>query len=441
MKNKKLLGLLGVAALLLAGNFAMKEVNEVDAANETNAVTALFTKYYNKGIYTKKTEINVKNSTKNEIKALFHGSVSSLKRTTYYEGGELWMTNDEGTINSGYGTSGKNMTHFTKNSSGTNSVDYTVEGVTMEEHYVTLHDFVGGTHKSSHTNNKTLDLTADWVKKGNGYSSTNPDVLDAFRLFTAPLWVGKTAENENYLSFTEATVEESGTNLIMSLYVSTTEYSANDSEGKITNSNGLFSQAIISRGIWQANIGTDKYSLDLNDNALNEYMLQGVNVKKDSTVEIYKYGIVKQKVNSYTGNFKDSKFRFDKNACDLYVKMSNGSISEIYASGSVKYTITMQWNGFSDNAKIFAWSWGTGMSDQWVPAEKDPSNANALVLYFSDSVELAGCIPMRMSNSATTGAWSGYWNRGSAKNNSEANITSFNGSKEAGFTATGYWLG
>ena len=37
MKNKKLLGVLGVAALLLAGNFAMQEAKEVNAANTDNS--------------------------------------------------------------------------------------------------------------------------------------------------------------------------------------------------------------------------------------------------------------------------------------------------------------------------------------------------------------------------------------------------------------------
>ena len=33
MKNKKLLGILGITALLLAGNFAWREAKEVDAAS------------------------------------------------------------------------------------------------------------------------------------------------------------------------------------------------------------------------------------------------------------------------------------------------------------------------------------------------------------------------------------------------------------------------
>ena len=35
MVNKKVLSVLGVAAMLLAGNFAMKEAKEVDAATPT----------------------------------------------------------------------------------------------------------------------------------------------------------------------------------------------------------------------------------------------------------------------------------------------------------------------------------------------------------------------------------------------------------------------
>ena len=52
--NKKLLGVLGIAALLLAGNFAWQEVKEVDAAESATVtqLNALITKYYNEGVYT-----------------------------------------------------------------------------------------------------------------------------------------------------------------------------------------------------------------------------------------------------------------------------------------------------------------------------------------------------------------------------------------------------
>ena len=116
--NKKLLGVLGIAALLLAGNFAWQEVKEVDAAESATVtqLNALITKYYNEGVYTKNTSINVTEAARNEIteNGGFHNSANSLIRTTYFDGNELWMTNDSG-VNSGYGTDQNgNMTHFKK---------------------------------------------------------------------------------------------------------------------------------------------------------------------------------------------------------------------------------------------------------------------------------------------------------------------------------------
>ena len=126
MKNKKLLGVLGVAALLLAGNFAWQKVEEVNAAESATVtgLNALVTKYYNGGVYTKNTTINVTEQARQEIlvNGGFHNKADDLVRTTYFDGDELWMTNNAG-VNSGYGTDGDAMTHFTKDTEGNNNVD------------------------------------------------------------------------------------------------------------------------------------------------------------------------------------------------------------------------------------------------------------------------------------------------------------------------------
>ena len=93
MKNKKLLSLLGVAALLLAGNFAIKEAKTVEAA--TTGVQALFEEYYNGGEYTKHTVINLKDNAKPEIVSQFHAGVSKLERTTYYKGDDYDAFDEE----------------------------------------------------------------------------------------------------------------------------------------------------------------------------------------------------------------------------------------------------------------------------------------------------------------------------------------------------------
>ena len=279
--NKKLLGVLGVAALLLAGNFAWQEVKEVDAEDTVaDEVQALFTKYYNEGVYTKDTVINLKDSAKEELKTHFHASVNKLERTTYYNGDALWMENEAGTY-SYYGTSGSDMTSGRVETLDDTSNTVVVKGQTMEQYYATLHDFSVGTHSSVHSNNEELDLATGWEKEGTVYFSTSEDILDAFRLFTAPLWIGTTESNANYIPFTKATVEESNNKLIMKLYVDET-----DAEGKlIADSNNVFSQATISYKT--TFVVTNSADWILNDNALVYAWIWGSEIYEDKWVKCY----------------------------------------------------------------------------------------------------------------------------------------------------------
>lgn len=129
--------------------------------------------YYNEGIYTKKTNINISDDALNELQVkhpdltiadYYHGGANA-ERTTYYNGTALLMGNIDGTfkgvngvttgINSGYGL-GENgsMTHFKLNADGnTVTYDYTVakgqhdnwkdpNESGMEGFYTTLNDFV-----------------------------------------------------------------------------------------------------------------------------------------------------------------------------------------------------------------------------------------------------------------------------------------------------------
>ena len=294
MKNKKLLGILGITALLLAGNFAWQNAKEVDAAGKTvyldpgawisdkptfwahawnsstsedvqlfdedgdgiyqadinsentnilfvraasnateiwgskwnqsedqliptngdmcwnfdsfdgdggnstghwsnhtsanDKVSGIVNGYYGDGTYTKNTVINLLDSAVNELLTFnqgFHNKASELVRITHFTKDELWMTNKEGTINSGYGTSGNNMTHFKKLNSE-NQIDYTVSGVGgMEGYYTTLFDLI--------------DTANDgWVKTYNVYSSTNAEIIEEFKAIVAPCYKGFNAKSENY---------------------------------------------------------------------------------------------------------------------------------------------------------------------------------------------------------------------------------------------------
>ena len=77
------------------------------------------------------------------------------------------------------------------------------------------------------------------------YKSTDATVIDNFRLFTAPLWLAKDSGTEDYIDYTHVTVHESNGALILRLYVDPTEYAEAEDEGKITNAEGIFSEATI----------------------------------------------------------------------------------------------------------------------------------------------------------------------------------------------------
>lgn len=236
----------------LANQVRLASVEVTYSPDPSLELKELISGYYHEGVYAKQTDIYLKENVETDLKTYFHGgSIPTLSRTTYYIGDALWMENGSADSNkkySYYGTSGNDMTSGRVAEVGDVVDNIAVKGQTMEQYYATLYDFIEGTHNSVHSNNQDLDLTAGWSKdENNVFTSSDADVLDGFRLFTAPLWIGKNSNNENYLSFTNATVEVNDQgNLVMKLYVSTTEYSAAEGEGKITDKTGLFSQAIIS---------------------------------------------------------------------------------------------------------------------------------------------------------------------------------------------------
>ena len=212
------------------------------AVSVDSEVQALFSKYYGEGVYTKDTVINVdlekmQEDLKNlsavvNVNFLFHyfgdDLNNQLTRTTYYKVDELWMTNKSGSINSGYGTSQEGMTHFSIDQEGNKVVDYTVSGTTMEDFYVTLYD---------------IKEDSGWVVENGVYTNKNPEVIDNFRLFTAPLWLNTNDSIQNYVTYTHATVEEKECTLILKLYASSTN------SGLLTSNELVFSQAIISGSV------------------------------------------------------------------------------------------------------------------------------------------------------------------------------------------------
>lgn len=223
--------ILTVLVLFVSAFALLSFLNKTNAddvtLNEANqAVKNLFEAYYNEGEYIKNTKIYVDKTNENlvnEVAILFHGKkIPLLERTTEYTKDRLWMKE----ANSGYKTTESNMQHF-KVVDGEDVVDYTVSGTTMEAYFVTLEDFYSG-KLTAQEYETTPDLLGTWEVKDGIYYTKNENVLDAFRLFTAPLWLGTTSTNDNYITYDLAAVQVIECDLIMSLLVST-------DQGKLDN--------------------------------------------------------------------------------------------------------------------------------------------------------------------------------------------------------------
>ena len=212
-------------------------------------VSELFNKYNNEGSYVKESCIYIDSNNeelKNEVAYLFHGkTLPLLERTTHYSNGRLWMEE----TNSGYKTDGSDMVHF-KVVDGVDVVDYKVNGKTLDEYYVSLNDFVNNRALAKEfANDSIATLLDNWSKSGSVYYTNDANVLEAYRLFTAPLWLNTDSSNANYITYSFASIEEVDGTLVMSLLVSSLEIGKLSSDTPTVVIDGVtyyaFSQAVI----------------------------------------------------------------------------------------------------------------------------------------------------------------------------------------------------
>ena len=231
-------------------NAADNNVNENDYDN----LIILLEKYYNSGTYNKKTKIYADiEAISNDVAELgasaadfFHAKhIPTLERNTYYTKNSLWMENGKnysyyGSEN-GYLTSARTDEIYVT----PGKVSYVVASSGMEEYYVTLKDFIDGT-TGEKCNYGTLNLSEGWTynQVSRVFENSREDVLDAFRLFTAPLWLGKTEENKNYILYSKATVEVLDNNLVLKLWVCSTN--SGIVTGEKVGDYMVFSEAVIS---------------------------------------------------------------------------------------------------------------------------------------------------------------------------------------------------
>lgn len=204
----------------------------------------VFAGYYNSGSYTKDTTIFVDAEKVNKDAELyFHAKCSDLVRRTVYSDGKLVMTTETNPNGSGYKDVEGDMVRF-HYVDGNEVNDFTVKNTSVEDYYVTLYDFVVGT-SGAKCNYGELVLNNEWSYSRGVYSNSNKDVLEAFKLFAAPMWIG----DVNYVTLVKATVYVDGDTLVMQLWASQTNSGlfADGYTNVDANGNYLFAEARITK--------------------------------------------------------------------------------------------------------------------------------------------------------------------------------------------------
>ena len=179
-------------------------------ADAVEDVQALLLDYFNGGYYVKDTQfINVDNSASN-----FHAGANQLVRRTEYTPGRLYMSNSEGTINSGYKDVGTNMAHFKINKDYEDKVDFTVKNTSVEKYFTDLKELA------------SLAAAGSWEAslddKGIQQYTMSIKVIDKVQdwqwvHFIAPMWIGSTN------ALTQVVIKETSA-LILELWSNSTEF-------------------------------------------------------------------------------------------------------------------------------------------------------------------------------------------------------------------------
>lgn len=157
---------------------------------------------------------------------MFHAESMLFERTTYYKDDALWMSNEKG-IYSYYGTSETNdLTSGRVERVGKTSSIVAYHGKGMEEYYSTLKDVVA-------TND-------EWTMEGNVYYSNSQEMIDVFKGFTAPCYLGFNEKTTNYIDLVGVEVEETSQGLELRLLANSTNSSLLK-EG----ANNIFSKAVV----------------------------------------------------------------------------------------------------------------------------------------------------------------------------------------------------
>ena len=302
---KKFLTFVAILAGVLALTFLSVDKAEA-AVDNVNNLNGIFEKYYNEGVYTKETKIYLSESAQTDIlnyKDLFHAGATSLERTTYYSGDALWMSRGkeaEGVKYSYYGTAYEaglpvGVTNATADEALVAPEDAKVvlsgEGKeSMEAYYVTMNDMVATEAQA-------------WSVEGNVYKSSDLNLIDAFRNFTAPCFLALNENTKDFFQWSHVTVEEKAGKLYLSLYMDET------SEGYVTGENYLFSQAVV--------------------------YFEGS--EEEFTVETVAFGGTKQGNATYDADTNVYSFEVELKTWNSVIVYVNGEVVDVLDS---KYTVT-----------------------------------------------------------------------------------------------------
>ena len=264
-------------AFLLFSNLTAAKEDSTSNEN-TNSLNDLIGHYVDEtATYTKETKIFLNEESQNELlqNGGFHANVSTLERTTYYKGSELWMSREDGKY-SYYGTAEGNtgVTYASAITPLVTPADAKVvlsgEGKnSMQEYYIGLEDIVA---KDSH----------NWSMENGVYTTTSAEVIEWFKAFTAPCYLGfDLSETSHYISLDKATISSDlAGNLILNLY-------ATEDYGKFSSEDGLFSQAKIlftfDDSVWTKEVLANKFVLN---NQASSVLIDLYAVKADNGVYV-----------------------------------------------------------------------------------------------------------------------------------------------------------
>ena len=371
--NKKifLAGLLCLASVASVVG-TVGNAREVSAEDNVSAVNSLVNSYAHGYRYQKDTIINFTEEAALELSSIFHAGSTVLERTTYYNDDELWMSNGKGSY-SYYGTSENGLTNASNVELGTTSDKVVIAGKTMEDHYYTLRDVVATAEQDV------------WEVNDGVYSTTDDGMIEVFKGFVAPCYLGFDKTTENYVIFTGVEIENTAKGLVLRLMAA-----EGDSGKLVKGANNVFAQATINP--WH-NV-SNSWSHDEN-NHWHECTVEGCEYVEESA--------------KHSGGTATTTKEAECTICGT-------SYGDLATPVSIEIWLN-DWAS-SSNAKIYLYAFGGGQPDEWISLTLKKDNSSYGDLYtatlsnFSED-QLEGFDIVRFDPSGfSTPRWDGkIWNR------------------------------